>query len=63
MKNETVLWGVKIGSPDYMEEIISTNPACFEKATEWAKANGYDRLRTAVVNLSQKPDFGATINM
>ena len=33
------------------------------KGREWAKANGYDRLRIAEIDLMQKPDFTKTINI
>jgi len=61
MKYEQVLYGTKIGEPNYMEDIISIYPSEFKKATEWAKRNRYDRLRVSKIDLSIKPDFKGTI--
>lgn len=56
-----VLWATKIGDPDYMEQLITEDPAKIEAATAWAKANGFDRLRTSVDDGSA-PDFGKVVN-
>ena len=61
-KIEKILWGVKIGEPDYMEELITNNSDQIEQAKVWAVANGFDRLRVAEINLNEKPDFAKTIN-
>jgi len=61
MKYEQVLYGTKIGEPNYMEDIISIYPSEFKKAIEWAKRNRYDRFRIAEIDLSIKPDFKGTI--
>lgn len=61
MAIEQVLYGTKIGEPDYMEDIISIYPSEFKKATEWANQNGYDRLRISTIDLSVKPDFTKAI--
>jgi translation initiation factor 1 (eIF-1/SUI1) len=55
--SETILWAVKIGDPDTHEQIITTNPAMIEKASEWAKANGFHKLRIAKIDMNDKPDF------
>jgi len=65
---ETLLYGCKIGDPDYMEDILyqckgyTNKEELMKKGEEWAKINGYDRLRIHVVNLSQPPNFIKTIN-
>lgn len=65
--NETVLWGCKVGEPDYMEEVLFQQKGyvnkeeLMTKANQWAKDNGYDRLRLAVYDLNEKPDFIKTI--
>jgi len=62
MGKEQVMWAVKIGDPDYMEQIISTNPAVFKDAKKWAIEHGFDRFRTATIDLSKKPDFVGTLS-
>lgn len=66
---ETLLYGCKIGEPDYMEEILyqckgyvnRDNLIATGKA--WAQKNGYDRLRIAIVDLTKGPDFTKTIQI
>jgi hypothetical protein len=53
---------VKIGEADYMEQIITKDPAKFEDAKIWASNNGFDRFRISEINLDEKPDFFKTIN-
>ncbi len=66
---ETLLYGCKIGQPNYMEEILYeckgyvNHEELMTKGATWAAANGYDRLRVAVIDLSVKPDFAGTINI
>lgn len=61
---ETLLYGCKIGQPDYMEEVLHAckgyvnKEKLMEQGKQWAEANGYDRLRVHVVDLSTPPDFG-----
>lgn len=62
MENETILYGVKVGDPDYAEVILSSVPANFERVKRWATRDGFDRFRIAEINLSEKPDFTKTIN-
>ncbi len=62
MDTETVLYGVKIGDEDWQEQIITTNPKAIESAKAWAKANGFDRLRVAKIDLSVPPDFRKAVN-
>ena len=63
-KIEYILWGVEIGQPDYMEEILYTSDKTIdvnnERVIEIFK--DYDRLRLSKVDLSQKPNFINTIN-
>ena len=57
-----VLWATKIGAADWQEQVITetSDPAKLEAAAQWAKANGFDRLR--VLNLDgSKPDFVGAI--
>lgn len=58
----TVLYGCKIGQPDYMEEVITEHEDRIEAARKWAENNGYDRLRVATIDLGTPPDFKKTIN-
>lgn len=64
MKKEFILWGVKIGEPNYMEEVITTQTdlAIIEKAREWAIENGFDRLRVSGFNW-EMPDFISPIKI
>lgn len=65
---ETLLYGCKIGEPNYMEEILYqckgyvNNDEVMTKGKEWAGKNGYDRLRISVIDLSTPPDFIKAIN-
>lgn len=65
---ETLLYGCKVGEPNYMEEILYAKRGyvnkkeLLDKGKEWADKNGYDRLRIHVVNLNEAPDFTKTIN-
>lgn len=65
---ETVLWGVKKGEPDYAEEVLYqckgyTNlQDLATKGEQWAEENGYDRLRIAVLDLKEKPNFQQAVN-
>jgi hypothetical protein len=60
---ETLLYGCKIGQPDYMEEILYqckgyvNKDEVMAKGTQWAKDNGYDRLRISVIDLNTPPNF------
>lgn len=59
-KTETILWAVKIGEPDWKEQIITTDPNMIEPAKKWAMANGFDRFRIVGIDMSSKPDFTKT---
>jgi len=66
---ETLLYGCKIGQPNYMEEILyqckgyTNKDELLKKGEEWAKKNGYDRLRISIVDLSIPPNFTKAINL
>lgn len=68
MQKETLLYGCKIGEPDYMEEILYqckgwlNKDEVMAKGKEWADKNGYNRLRITEINLSIKPNFIKSIN-
>lgn len=57
-----ILFAVRIGDEDWQEQLITEVPERIPAAAEWARANGFDRLRIAEIDLSQKPDFQSTIN-
>jgi hypothetical protein len=63
-KVEKVLFAVKIGKPDWAEEVITENESQFDKAKRWAEANGFDRFRIAEIDMSKKPKFanGGALN-
>jgi len=60
--NETILYAVRVGHKDWQEEIITvtTIPAHLASARNWAKANGFDRLRVAMFDGSA-PDFTSAL--
>lgn len=66
---ETLLYGCKIGEPNYMEEILYqckgwvNKDEVMAKGKIWAEKNGYDRLRISIVDLSIPPNFAKTINV
>ena len=60
---ETIVWATKIGEPDWKEDIISNNPDKVDQAIEWAKANGFDRIRVAKIDMTQPIDFTKAINI
>ena len=59
-----ILWAVKIGDPDYDEQVITEREDQIAAATEWARAQGFDRFR--VMDASdepEQPDFVTTITL
>ena len=63
-----VLWAVKIGEPDYFENVIfeseTNNETDIKNAMKQAKLNGYDRFRIArYSDIPDKPDFVKTIRI
>ena len=65
---ETLLYACKLDQPDYMEEILYqckgyTNlDDLLNRGNQWAKDNGYNRLRISVIDLNVKPNFLQAIN-
>lgn len=70
---EYVLYGTKIGEPDYMEDLLFVDKeeiVINKKLTDFLKSKGYDRLRVSKSDMREKPDFtkaikksdGGTIN-
>lgn len=65
---ETLLYGCKIGDADYMEEILyqckgyTNQEELLKIGEQWAKNNGYDRLRISTIDLSIAPNFVDNIN-
>jgi len=62
-RTATTLWGTRIGAEDWREELITDNPALIEQAKAWAEANGFDRIRVAVIDLTVAPDWSKTVNV
>lgn len=60
-KNQIVLFAVKKGEPDYMEQLITENSDRIDDAAKWARENGFDRLRITNISLTEKPDFTKTL--
>lgn len=66
---ETLLYGCKIGEPDYMEEILYqckgyvNRDELISAGKAWAEKNGYDRLRVSIVDITKGPDFIKTIQI
>lgn len=69
MSTETLLYGCKVGEPNYMEEILYqckgyvNHDEVMNKGKEWAAKNGFDRLRISVIDLSIPPNFKQTVNI
>ena len=57
-----ILFAVKIGDEDWQEQLITEQEEHIEAASQWAKENGFDRLRVAEIDLSTPPDFSSTLN-
>lgn len=55
-----VLFAVKIGEPDWAEQLVTEVEDHIHLAAEWAVANGFDRLRVAVID-DGMPDFGMNV--
>lgn len=57
---EYVLWGVKIGEPSWAEDILFVDKEEIKlnkSLKDFFKSKGYDRLRIAKIDLSEKPNF------
>ena len=57
-----MLYGTKVGAPDWAEDIITTDEARIPAAKEWALKNGFDRLRVAEYHDGDVPDFTKVVN-
>lgn len=55
-----ILFGVKVGEPDWAEQIITEQEDKIPHAREWAIKNGFDRLRVAEID-DNPPDFAGTV--
>lgn len=64
---ELILWANKTGSEDWEADLITTAPdtaegkAKIEKASAWAKSNGFDRIRLSKNDASVAPDFAKAV--
>ena len=56
-----ILFAVKVGDPDWAEQLITENEQDIPAASKWAKENGFDRLRIAKIDLSTPPNFAETV--
>lgn len=67
-QKEYVLWATKKGAESWEEELITTAPmtaegkAKIEKATDWAKGQGFDRIRVSTNDSSVAPDFSKVVS-
>ena len=61
MKNETLLYGRKLNSEEWEEEILSSNPDHFEAIKKLAAKDGFGHFRIAEINLIRLPDFKKVI--
>lgn len=60
-KSEKVLFGVKVGDPDWKEAVLCTQPERFEAVKAIAKRDGWGRFRVATIDLSAPPDFSRSV--
>jgi hypothetical protein len=60
-ESETVLYGRKLDSEEWQEELLTTNPARIEEVKRLAGDAGYGHFRVATIDLSTPPDFRRTI--
>jgi len=58
-----ILWGTRKGAPDWDEELITEQADRIPEAMNWAKENGFDRFRIAIIDLDTPIDFSETINV
>lgn len=63
MNTETLLYGRKLNSEEWQEELLSTNPARFDEIKQLAVRDGFGHFRVASVDLTQAPDFKRTLNI
>lgn len=60
---ETILFAVKKGEPDYMEQVITNKAERIEDAKVWALNNGFHKMRVSTIDLSVRPDFAKPIQL
>jgi hypothetical protein len=66
---ETLLYGCRIGEPNYMDEVLYSckgyvnKEDVMKRGKLWAKENGYDRLRIHIVDLGDVPNFKKSISL
>ena len=60
---ERILYGTRKGAPAWQEEIITNQEKRFDEAKAWAKRNGFDRFRVAVIDLRETPDYTKAIRV
>jgi hypothetical protein len=63
---EIVLYGIPKGKTGRIDEVIlltNCTQAKLERVYPMAKADGFHSFRTAVIDLSQVPDFAGTVNV
>jgi hypothetical protein len=63
MKKIKILFAVKIGAEDWEEQLITEVEDKIPAASTWAIANGFDRLRVAEIDLTEKPDFRKAVKL
>jgi len=56
-----ILFAVRIENEDWQEELITEDESRIEPASQWALANGFDRLRIADIDETTAPNFGACV--
>jgi hypothetical protein len=57
-----ILFAVRKENEDWQEELITDVEERIPLASEWAEANGFDRLRVAVID-DGPPDFSSVLNL
>lgn len=57
-----ILFGVKVGEPDWAEQLITEQEEQIPAARKWAGENGFDRFRIAEID-DNPPDFAGTVKL
>ena len=59
---EHMLYGLPAGETErYMEVLLSTNQAAFERVRELASKDGFHSFREDSIDLRKRPDFRRTL--
>lgn len=61
MKTIYALFATRIGDADWKEQLITEVEDRAEAAKQWAKDNGFNRLREVRMDAEEKPDFIKTL--